>query len=164
MNRTAAPKKYDSIDFKPPAGVAEAAARGLDYRARATPSERGGLTPAEASAQGVGSGVQRAVNLKNRDTISPEVIGQMVSFFARHEKNKGVDPEYRGEPWRDKGHVAWLLWGGDPGRSWAEKVHGAGRRRSQREGGRAARPRDPSRPRQPPAPPRAPPAPQGVGA
>lgn len=138
MNRTAAPKKYDSIDFKPPAGVAEAAARGLDYRARATPSERGGLTPAEASAQGVGSGVQRAVNLKNRDTISPEVIGQMVSFFARHEKNKGVAAEYRGEPWRDKGHVAWLLWGGDPGRAWAEKVRGQMERADEEAKGKEA--------------------------
>lgn len=30
--------------------------------------------------------------------------------------------KYRDEPWKDKGYVAWLLWGGDPGKSWAAKV------------------------------------------
>ena len=118
------PKKYDHIDFKPPQGVAEAAAKGLELRQKASPSNRGGLTPAQASKEGIGSGVQRAVNLKNRDTVSPDVIKQMVGFFARHEKNKDVPADKKGEPWNAKGHVAWLLWGGDPGRTWAEKVRG----------------------------------------
>lgn len=118
----AGPAKYDHIDFKPPQSVADTAAKGLEYRAKASPSNKGGLTPAEAAEQGIGSGVQRAVNLKNRDNISPEVIKQMTAFFARHEKNKGVAPEHRNEPWNDKGNVAWLIWGGDPGRAWAEKV------------------------------------------
>ena len=118
----AAAGKYDDIDFKPPASVADAAKKGLDYREKASPSNKGGLTPAEAGEQGIGSGVQRAVNLKNRDNATPETISKMVGFFARSEKNKGVSPENRGEPWNDKGHVAWLLWGGDPGKSWAEKV------------------------------------------
>ena len=118
------PTKYDHIDFKPPQGVAEAAAKGLELRQKASPSNRGGLTPAQASKEGIGSGVQRAVNLKNRDTVSPDVIKQMVGFFARHEKNKDVPADKKGEPWNAKGYVAWLLWGGDPGRTWAEKVRG----------------------------------------
>ncbi len=118
----ATPKKYQDIDFKPPKAVSDEASKGLEYRQKASPSNRGGLTPAEAGEQNVGSGVQRAVNLKNRDTISPDTIRQMVSFFARHEKNKGISPEHRDEPWNDKGHVAWLLWGGDPGRRWAEEI------------------------------------------
>jgi hypothetical protein len=118
----AAAGKYDDIDFKPPESVADAAKKGLEYREKASPSNKGGLTPAEASEQGIGSGVQRAVNLKNRDNATPETITKMVGFFARHEKNKGVSPENEGKPWNDKGHVAWLLWGGDPGKSWAEKV------------------------------------------
>jgi hypothetical protein len=36
----------------------------------------------------------------------------MSAFFARHEKNKSTD----------KGRIAWLLWGGDAGRSWANKI------------------------------------------
>jgi len=118
----ATPKKYEHIDFKPPKSVAEAAAKGLEYRREASPSNRGGLTPEQASKEGIGSGVQRAVNLKNRDTISPETIRQMHGFFSRHEKNKGVAAENKGEPWNDKGHVAWLLWGGDPGQQWVEKI------------------------------------------
>lgn len=125
MSRTAAvPKKYEHIDFKPPQSVADEAEKGLEYREKASPSNKGGLTPAEAAKQGIGSGVQRAVNLKNRDNISPEVIKQMAAFFSRHEKNKGVAPGHKAEPWNDKGNVAWLIWGGDPGRAWAEKVKG----------------------------------------
>lgn len=122
MIRTANPAKYDHIDFKPPKSVADAAEKGLEYRAKANPSDKGGLTPAEASKQGIGSGVQRATNLKNRTNVSPDVIRQMCAFFARHEKNKGIAPENRETPWKDKGYVAWQLWGGDPGKAWAEKV------------------------------------------
>jgi hypothetical protein len=114
--------KYDHIDFKPPQGVADAAAKGLEYRRKASPSNRGGLTTEEAAAQGIGSGVQRAVNLKNRNTLSPETIKKMHGFFSRHEKNKGIDPEHKGTPWNDKGYVSWLLWGGDAGQAWAAKV------------------------------------------
>lgn len=118
----AAPDKYSHIDFKPPKSVADAAAKGLEYREKASPSNKGGLTPAEASKLGIGSGVQRAVNLKNRDNISPDVIRQMTAFFSRHEKNKSIAPENKDTPWNDKGHVAWLIWGGDPGKAWANKV------------------------------------------
>jgi DNA-binding ferritin-like protein len=114
--------KYDHINFKPPESVANAAAKGLEYRQKASPSNRGGLTPSEASKEGIGSGVSRATSLKNRSNVSPKVIGQMVGFFSRHEKNKGVKPEHKNEPWNDKGHVAWLLWGGDAGKTWATKV------------------------------------------
>lgn len=113
---------YSHIDFTPPQGVADAAARGLELRQKASPANRGGLTPAEASKEGIGSGVQRAVNLKNQDNISPDVIRQMVAFFARHKKNKSINPENKNTPWNDKGYVAWLLWGGDPGERWANKV------------------------------------------
>jgi hypothetical protein len=118
----AVPEKYSHIDFKPPESVAKAAEKGLEYRRKASPSNRGGLTPAEASKQGIGSGVQRATNLKNRDTISPDTVRQMSRFFSRHEKNKGISAENKGTPWNDKGYVAWLLWGGDPGKAWADKV------------------------------------------
>jgi Fe-Mn family superoxide dismutase len=122
LRKTAAPEKYSHIDFKPPESVANAAAKGLEYRQKASPSNRGGLTSEEAGKQGIGSGVQRAVNLKNRDTVSPETIRKMHGFFSRHEKNKGISEENKGTPWNDKGYVAWLLWGGDPGQSWAAKI------------------------------------------
>jgi hypothetical protein len=114
--------KYSHINFKPPQSVASAAARGLAYRRKASPSNRGGLTVQQAAAQGIGSGVQRATSLKNRSTLSPATIKRMVSFFARHAKNKAVGAENKGTPWNDKGYVAWLLWGGDAGRAWANKI------------------------------------------
>lgn len=121
--RTAStPAKYEHIDFTPPKSVADAAAKGLEYRRKASPSNRGGLTTEEAGKEGIGSGVQRATNLKNRDPVSPEVIRQMSAFFARHEKNKDIAAEHKDEPWSDKGHVAWLLWGGDPGKTWVAKI------------------------------------------
>jgi hypothetical protein len=118
----AAPQSV-GINFQPPVSVANAAKRGLEYRQKQK-GDKAGLTPSEAAKEGIGSGVQRAVNLKNRDTISPETIRQMNRFFSRHEKNKSVAPEHKAEPWKDKGYVAWLLWGGDPGKAWVEKVLG----------------------------------------
>lgn len=118
----AVPKKYEHIDFTPPESVAKAAERGLELRQKASPSNRGGLTPAEAAKQGIGSGVQRAVNLKNRNTISPEVIRQMRGFLSRAEKSSKISPENKGTPWNDKGYVAWLLWGGDPAKAWVDKI------------------------------------------
>lgn len=85
------PKKYDHINFVPPKSVSKAAERGLELRKSATKSSKGGLTNKQASKEGIGSGVQRAVNLKNGDTISPKVIKQMKAFFDRHEKNKQID-------------------------------------------------------------------------
>lgn len=113
MNKSkqAAPEKYKDIDFKPPKSVADQAKKGLEYRQKASDSNKGGLTSEEAGEQGIGSGVQRATNLKNRDTLSPETVRQMVAFFARHEKNKSIAEEHKGEPWNDKGYVAWCLKG-----------------------------------------------------
>ena len=115
----AVPKKYEGIDFKPPASVAEQAEKGLEYRRR---SGKGGLSSQEAGKSGIGSGVQRAVNLKNRNNIAPDTIQQMLNFFSRHEKNKDISKENQKTPWEDAGYVAWLLWGGDAGKKWAEGI------------------------------------------
>jgi hypothetical protein len=122
MKQSKVSEKYDHIDFKPPEAVANAAKKGLEYRAKQKKKDKAGLTNEEASKEGIGSGVQRAVNLKNRDVLSPKVVKQMKAFFSRHEKNKDIDPKYKDEPWKDNGFVSWLLWGGDPGKSWAEKI------------------------------------------
>jgi len=100
--------KYDHIDFKPPQNVAKAAALGLRYRE-------------EHGRGGTEVGVARARDLSNRRNVSPETIGRMVSYFARHEVDK------QGKGWADAsdpsaGYIAWLLWGGDAGQRWANKV------------------------------------------
>ena len=112
--------KYDHIDFKPPEGVAKAAARGLELRKKAPKSKKGGLTAKQASKEGIGSGVQRAVNLKNRNNLSPATVKRMKAFFDRHQKSRKIDPGKTAA--EDKGYQAWMLWGGDAGYSWAKKV------------------------------------------
>jgi hypothetical protein len=101
-------KRYEHIDFTPPQGVREAAARGLEVRREAPESQRGGTEV----------GVARARDLSNGVSISPETARRMKAYFDRHEADK------QGETWdqQGKGWQAWMLWGGDAGRSWAEKL------------------------------------------
>ena len=63
-------------------------------------------------------GWTRANQLCNGENISEETIARM-SAFARHRKNATVAPEFKATPWKDKGYVAWLGWGGTTGVEWA---------------------------------------------
>jgi hypothetical protein len=97
--------------YAPPLGVQDAAARGLMLRGK---FKRGGTEV----------GVARARDLKNGRRVSIDTIKRMVNFFTRHAKdleapaNKNPrDPGYPGA-----GLVAFLLWGGSPGKRWAEKI------------------------------------------
>jgi len=46
-----------------------------------------------------------------------------VSFFARHEVDKKAEGFNQGEDgYPSNGRIAWALWGGDAGKSWAEKI------------------------------------------
>lgn len=104
--------------FKPPAAVQSAARRGLELRRK---WKRGGLSNAEASSQGIGSGVQRASNLANGTSLSLETVKRMHAFFSRHQGNRGAGKkEPDGGP--TAGYIAWLLWGGDAGRRWAASI------------------------------------------
>lgn len=99
-------RKQESFD--PPKGVAEAAARGLALRR-------------EFGRGGTSVGLARARDLANRRPVSLETIGRMVSFFARHGAQGAGKPPGAGED-PSNGYIAWLLWGGDPGRRWAESI------------------------------------------
>lgn len=102
--------KYDHIDFSPPEGVRKAAARGLELRE-------------EHGRGGTAVGVARARDLKNGKNVSPSTAKRMKSYFARHEVDKqaeGFSPGEEGYP--SAGAVAWLLWGGNPGQSWSNKL------------------------------------------
>jgi hypothetical protein len=65
-------------------------------------------------------GWTRANQLAKRENISRETIARM-SAFRRHEKNAEISPEFQDTPWKDKGYVAWLGWGGTSGVNWASK-------------------------------------------
>lgn len=64
------------------------------------------------------TGLARANQLCKKEPISRETIARMASF-NRHRKNSEIAPEYKGTPWKDKGYVAWLGWGGTEGVDWA---------------------------------------------
>ncbi len=99
---------YDHIDFTPPQGVRDAAQKGLNYRD-------------EFGRGGTAVGVARARDLSNGKTLSPSTLRRMKSYFARHAvDSNGKDWANASNP--SAGYVAWLLWGGDAGKSWCEKV------------------------------------------
>lgn len=93
----------------PTQAMANEAQRGLDWRR-------------EFGRGGTEVGVARARDISNRKDLSDETIGRMVSYFARHEIDKaaeGFNPGEDGYP--SAGRIAWALWGGDPGKVWADK-------------------------------------------
>ena len=69
---------------------------------------------------GTAVGWQRAASLAARESLSAETVGRMAAF-NRHRKNATVDPKFKDTPWKDRGYVAWNLWGGTSGVNWAIK-------------------------------------------
>lgn len=98
------------LDLRPPATVAAAAKRGLELRA-------------EFNRGGTAVGVARARDLSNRRELSIETIKRMNAYFTRHEIDLEAPAAKRGNPgYPSAGYIAWLLWGGDAGRTWARKI------------------------------------------
>lgn len=99
--------KGEDIDLKPTEAMANEAQRGLDWRK-------------EHGRGGTEVGVARARQLVNRQELSADTVRRMHSYFSRHEVDKqgeGFTPDEDGYP--SAGRIAWALWGGDAGQSWA---------------------------------------------
>ncbi len=67
-------------------------------------------------------GVKRAKQIVDGGPMSDDDVKSMHSYFARH----GVDKDTRAHRWGDDddpsaGYIAWLLWGGDEGKEWADR-------------------------------------------
>ena len=92
-----------------PKAARENARKVLDWRDRYGRDEVAGMTRV---------GWRRASQLAKGQKISRSTIARMASF-NRHRKNATIDPNLRGTPWKDKGYVAWLGWGGTEGVDWA---------------------------------------------
>lgn len=100
----------DGTSNTPPQAARDEAARGLAWRR-------------EFGRGGTGIGVARARDISNGKSLSDSTIRRMVSYFARHEVDKqgqGWSPGEDGYP--SAGRIAWALWGGDPGKRWAEAM------------------------------------------
>jgi hypothetical protein len=94
--------------YTPTTGMASAAKRALKWREEGYPG-------------GTLVGLARANQLKNREPLSASVVLRMHSFFSRHEVDKQATGFNSGEEgFPSKGRVAWDLWGGDGGQTWAE--------------------------------------------
>lgn len=102
-------KTLDEIDTKPTTAMAKIAERALEWRA-------------EFGRGGTEVGVARARDLASRKNLSEETVRRMRNYFTRHaidSKAKGFNLGEDGFP--SAGRIAWDLWGGDPGQSWAER-------------------------------------------
>ena len=103
-------RAYESIDFNPPKGVRGEAEKGLAWRR-------------EFGRGGTAIGIARARDLAGGKNISPETARRMKAYFDRHEVDKqgeGWSPGESGFP--SNGRIAWALWGGNPGRTWANQL------------------------------------------
>lgn len=102
-------KAESDVDTTPTDSMAEAAKRGLAMRK-------------EFNRGGTEVGVARAVQLVNKERLSPRTVRRMHSFFSRHEVDKRAEGFRQGEEgYPSAGKIAWLLWGGDSGQTWARR-------------------------------------------
>ena len=67
-------------------------------------------------------GWERANQLASRESLSLDTVKRINSFLARHEENAKISEEYKNEPWKDNGYVAYNLWGGKSMISWARRI------------------------------------------
>jgi hypothetical protein len=71
---------------------------------------------------GTAVGVARAVQLYSGKAVSDQTIKRMYSYFQRHQHDR-LDKDGSDGKAPGNGYIAWLLWGGDSGRKWAEREY-----------------------------------------
>ena len=104
-----------ATSYTPTDAMVREAVRGLEWRQ-------------EHGRGGTEIGVARARDIANRRGLSRDTVARMVSYFARHEVDKQGEGWSPGEPgYPSAGRIAWALWGGDPGRTWAEAIQAENR-------------------------------------
>jgi hypothetical protein len=103
-------QQFESYDDYPKAAQNNAC-KVLEWRDKHGDDEVDGMTRV---------GWIRANQLCKGEKISEETIARM-SGFQRHKNNSEIAEEYKGTPWKDKGYVAWLGWGGTEGIEWASR-------------------------------------------
>jgi HK97 family phage major capsid protein len=102
--------KGEEINTKPTEAMANNAKRGLEWRE-------------EFGRGGTEVGVARARDLINRRDLSINTVRRMYSYFARHTVDKQAEGFSSGEEgFPSAGRIAWELWGGDAGESWANRI------------------------------------------
>ena len=100
----------DADSYKPTDGMVTEAERGLAWRR-------------EYGRGGTEIGLARARDISNRKNLPLDTVKRMKAYFDRHEvdkKGRGWSPGQEGYP--SNGRIAWALWGGDPGYTWAKAI------------------------------------------
>jgi hypothetical protein len=100
----------DADSYKPTDGMVAEAERGLAWRR-------------EYGRGGTEIGLARARDISNRKNLPLDTVKRMKAYFDRHEvdkKGRGWSPGQEGYP--SNGRIAWALWGGDPGYTWAKAI------------------------------------------
>jgi hypothetical protein len=96
--------------YAPTDGMVAEARRGLEWRQA---FGRGGTQV----------GVARARDIVNRRRLSRTTVVRMASYFARHAIDKRAQGFRPGEPgYPSAGRIAWALWGGDAGETFARSI------------------------------------------
>lgn len=96
--------------YKPTDAMVKEAERGLAWRR-------------EYGRGGTEVGLARARDISNRKGLPLDTVKRMKAYFDRHEVDKegeGWSPGEQGYP--SNGRIAWALWGGDPGWTWAKAI------------------------------------------
>jgi len=86
-------------------------------------AERGLSWRREYGRGGTEVGLARARDISNRKNLPIDTVKRMKAYFDRHEvdkKGKGWSPGEDGYP--SNGRIAWALWGGDAGYTWAKAI------------------------------------------
>jgi len=86
-------------------------------------AERGLEWRREFGRGGTAVGIARARDISNGRDLPIATVRRMKAYFDRHQVDKeaeGFRPGEDGYP--SNGRIAWALWGGDPGYSWARRI------------------------------------------
>lgn len=94
------------VNLKPNQAMVSAFRRGLELHKQGRSGE--GL---------MGATVSWARRAAAGESLTPEKVRQMNAWFARHAVDRKPGWSLPGK--ETPGYVAWLLWGGDAGRTWA---------------------------------------------
>jgi len=103
-------KAAASDSFKPTAGMVEEAKKGLKWRR-------------ETGRGGTMVGIARARDIANGKNLPYRTVKRVKAYFDRHQsdsKAEGYRPGEKGFP--SNGRIAWALWGGDAGYTWAKDI------------------------------------------
>lgn len=85
-------------------------------------AKRGLKVGEEFSRAGTDVGVHRANHLAAQDVLDESDVKSIHSYLARHAVDEdGKTHEWNYDVGSPAGYIAWLLWGGDAGKAWADR-------------------------------------------